>query len=41
MTQRDDIHALQSGYRLASLRGYDMFPHTPHLEALAVLDVRG
>lgn len=41
LTQRDDIHALQSGYRLASLRGYDMFPHTPHLEALAVLDVRG
>lgn len=39
LTQRDDILALQSGYRLSSLQGYDMFPQTPHLEALAVLDV--
>lgn len=41
LMQRDDIRALHAGYRLASLQGYDMFPHTPHLEALAVLDVRG
>jgi 23S rRNA (uracil1939-C5)-methyltransferase len=29
---------LASGYRLASCRGFDLFPQTPHLEALAVLE---
>jgi len=39
LTQRDDVRMLAEAYRLTSLRGYDMFPHTPHLESLAVLDV--
>lgn len=39
LTQRDDVRMLAEAYRLVSLRGYDMFPHTPHLESLAVLDV--
>jgi tRNA/tmRNA/rRNA uracil-C5-methylase (TrmA/RlmC/RlmD family) len=38
LTQRDDIDHLAPAYRVSSLRGYDMFPHTPHVEALAVLD---
>lgn len=39
LTQRDDVRMLAEAYRLVSLQGYDMFPHTPHLESLAVLDV--
>ena len=38
LTQLEDVRALGGAYRLQSLAGYDMFPHTPHLEALAVLD---
>lgn len=38
LTQIDDLQALAAGYRLDALRGYDMFPHTPHVETLAVLD---
>ncbi|HEX5689391.1 MAG TPA: methyltransferase [Roseiflexaceae bacterium] len=38
LTQLEDARALAPGYRLAELRGYDMFPQTPHLEALAVFD---
>lgn len=34
---RDIAPALQAGYRLASVAGYDMFPGTDHLEALVVL----
>jgi tRNA/tmRNA/rRNA uracil-C5-methylase (TrmA/RlmC/RlmD family) len=40
LTQLDDARALAAGYRLAELRGYDMFPQTPHMEALAVFDRR-
>lgn len=40
LTQREDVRLLASRYRLSTLRGYDMFPHTPHIEALAVLDAR-
>ena len=33
-----DLHALiDAGYRVASLSPFDFFPHTPHLETLAVL----
>jgi tRNA/tmRNA/rRNA uracil-C5-methylase (TrmA/RlmC/RlmD family) len=34
---RDLRVLLQRGYALASCQGFDLFPHTPHLEALAVL----
>jgi 23S rRNA (uracil-5-)-methyltransferase RumA len=40
LTQVDDLRALAAGYKLVSLQGYDMFPHTPHVETVAVLDRR-
>ncbi|GAB4208246.1 MAG: 23S rRNA (uracil(1939)-C(5))-methyltransferase RlmD [Roseiflexaceae bacterium] len=40
LTQAADASILLEGYRLGSLRGYDMFPHTPHMEALGVFDQR-
>ncbi len=40
LTQREDMGWLESDYQLVSLQGYDMFPHTPHVELLAVLDRR-
>ena len=33
---REEI-ALFEDYQLAFLKGYDLFPQTPHVEALAVL----
>jgi 23S rRNA (uracil-5-)-methyltransferase RumA len=38
LTQHDDLQQIAGSYRLTALRGYDMFPHTPHIETLAVLD---
>lgn len=38
LTQATDIGMLAPAYRVGVLRGYDMFPHTPHVESLAVLD---
>jgi tRNA/tmRNA/rRNA uracil-C5-methylase (TrmA/RlmC/RlmD family) len=35
---RDLRVLLASGYRLAGCEGFDLFPHTPHLEALVVLE---
>jgi 23S rRNA (uracil1939-C5)-methyltransferase len=32
-----ELPVLLEGYRLDSLRGFDLFPHTPHVEAVAVL----
>ncbi|MBC8075628.1 MAG: class I SAM-dependent RNA methyltransferase [Chloroflexales bacterium] len=40
LTQREDAAALAAGYTLSALRGYDMFPHTPHVETLGVFDKR-
>jgi tRNA/tmRNA/rRNA uracil-C5-methylase (TrmA/RlmC/RlmD family) len=40
LTQLEDARALAPGYRLAELRGYDMFPQTPHMEALAIFETR-
>jgi 23S rRNA (uracil-5-)-methyltransferase RumA len=38
LSQAEDLRMLAPAYRLHSLQGFDMFPHTPHMEALAVLD---
>jgi 23S rRNA (uracil1939-C5)-methyltransferase len=35
---RDARRLLDAGYRLTSLRGFDLFPNTPHVESLAVFD---
>jgi 23S rRNA (uracil-5-)-methyltransferase RumA len=40
LSQIEDARALAPGYRLTELRGYDMFPQTPHMEALAVFERR-
>jgi len=40
LTQLDDLRILAPAYQLTLLRGYDMFPHTPHVETLGVLDRR-
>jgi 23S rRNA (uracil1939-C5)-methyltransferase len=36
-----DLRRLQAAYRVVSLRGYDFFPHTPHIETLAILEGSG
>ncbi|NJN17127.1 MAG: 23S rRNA (uracil(1939)-C(5))-methyltransferase RlmD [Oscillochloris sp.] len=38
LTQVEDLQALAGAYSIRSLRGYDMFPHTPHVESIAVLE---
>jgi 23S rRNA (uracil1939-C5)-methyltransferase len=35
---RDTAGFVKAGYALTSLDAFDMFPNTPHIEALAVLD---
>lgn len=40
LTLREDARALAEGYQISVLRGYDMFPQTPHMEALAVFERR-
>jgi len=35
---RDARRLLDGGYRLTSLRGFDLFPNTPHVEAMGVFD---
>jgi 23S rRNA (uracil1939-C5)-methyltransferase len=35
---RDLRVLLAGGYRLAHCQGFDLFPQTPHLEALALLE---
>lgn len=38
LTQIEDVQHLAARYSLIALRGYDMFPHTPHVETIGVLD---
>ena len=38
LTQVADAQMLLADYRLVTLRGYDMFPHTPHMESLTVFE---
>ena len=35
---RDARRLLDAGYRLESLRGFDLFPNTPHVETIGVFD---
>ena len=35
-----DLKAFLAAYELVDVRSYDFFPHTPHIETLAVLDLR-
>jgi tRNA/tmRNA/rRNA uracil-C5-methylase (TrmA/RlmC/RlmD family) len=35
---RDARRLLDSGYRIASLQGFDLFPNTPHVETVGVFD---
>jgi tRNA/tmRNA/rRNA uracil-C5-methylase (TrmA/RlmC/RlmD family) len=41
LTQIEDLRVLRASYSLRELRGYDMFPHTPHVETVAILDRAG
>lgn len=38
VTLARDIQTLLDAYRLTSLYSYDFFPHTPHIETLAILE---
>jgi 23S rRNA (uracil1939-C5)-methyltransferase len=38
---RDAAMLVERGYVLASLQGFDLFPQTPHVEALALLELGG
>jgi tRNA/tmRNA/rRNA uracil-C5-methylase (TrmA/RlmC/RlmD family) len=35
---RDAARLIAAGYLLSSLEGFDLFPNTPHVEAVAVFD---
>ena len=36
---RDARRLVDAGYRLKSLRGFDLFPNTPHVETLGIFDL--
>jgi 23S rRNA (uracil1939-C5)-methyltransferase len=36
---RDARRLLDAGYRMVSIRAFDLFPNTPHVETLAVFDL--
>jgi tRNA/tmRNA/rRNA uracil-C5-methylase (TrmA/RlmC/RlmD family) len=35
---RDARRLVDAGYRIASLRGFDLFPNTPHVETVGVFE---
>jgi 23S rRNA (uracil1939-C5)-methyltransferase len=37
-TLRDDIAFLRDSFELVSVKAFDMFPQTPHIECVAVLN---
>jgi 23S rRNA (uracil1939-C5)-methyltransferase len=36
-----DLKELETGYKVKALKIYDFFPHTPHIETLAILEKTG
>ncbi|MGE0464521.1 MAG: 23S rRNA (uracil(1939)-C(5))-methyltransferase RlmD, partial [Vicinamibacterales bacterium] len=38
---RDARAFVDAGYRISSLRAFDLFPNTAHVETVAVLDLGG
>ena len=40
LTLKRDIELLQKDFSCLSVQGVDMFPHTDHIESVAVLDRR-
>lgn len=38
-TQARDLAKLQEQYRIVSFEGFNFFPHTPHIETLAILEL--
>lgn len=40
ITQARDLALLQSSYDILSIDGYNFFPRTPHIESLAVLQIK-
>ncbi|MBO4811536.1 MAG: 23S rRNA (uracil(1939)-C(5))-methyltransferase RlmD [Prevotella sp.] len=40
-TQARDLHDLDQSYRVACVQPVDMFPHTPHVENVVLLELKG
>jgi 23S rRNA (uracil1939-C5)-methyltransferase len=40
ITQARDLALLQTKYKISSIDGYNFFPRTPHIESLAVLELK-
>ena len=40
-TQARDLQLLSQKYRLVKIQPVDMFPHTHHVETVALLELRG
>lgn len=40
ITQARDLRLLQETYKVTSITGYNFFPRTPHIESLAILNIK-